>query len=63
MDSVKDVSHQDLLEALAKRVGALVLDNELLRKVIEQQDKRIEELDAALSKVMNSMNSLSVGND
>jgi len=63
MDSVKDVSHQDLLEALAKRVGALVLDNELLRKVIEQQDKRIEELDSALSKVMNSMNSLSVGND
>lgn len=63
MDSVKDVSHQDLLEALAKRVGALVLDNELLRKVIEQQDQRIEELDAALSKVMNSMNSLSVGND
>jgi chaperonin cofactor prefoldin len=63
MDSVKDVSHQDLLEALAKRVGTLVLDNELLRKVIEQQDKRIEELDSALSKVMNSMNSLSVGND
>ena len=60
MNSVKDVSHQDLLEALAKRVGALVLDNELLRKVIEQQDQRIEELDAALSKVMNS---LSVGND
>jgi dynactin complex subunit len=60
MDSVKDVSHQDLLEALAKRVGALVLDNELLRKVIEQQDQKIEELDSALSKVMNS---LSVSND
>jgi hypothetical protein len=55
MDSVKDVSHQDLLEALAKRVGALVLDNELLRKVIEQQDQRIEELDSALSKVVSSL--------
>ena len=60
MESVKDVSHQDLLEALAKRVGVLVLDNELLRKVIEQQDQRIEELDSALSKVMDS---LSAGND
>ncbi len=55
MDSVKDVSHQDLLEALAKRIGALVLDNELLRKVIEQQEKRIEELESALSKVVSSL--------
>lgn len=55
MDSVKDVSHQDLLEALAKRIGALVLDNELLRKIIEQQEKRIEELESALSKVVSSL--------
>jgi hypothetical protein len=55
VDSVKDVSHQDLLEALAKRIGALVLDNELLRKVIEQQEKRIEELESALSKVVSSL--------
>jgi chaperonin cofactor prefoldin len=55
VDSVKDVSHQDLLEALAKRIGALVLDNELLRKIIEQQEKRIEELESALSKVVSSL--------
>lgn len=55
MDSVKDVTHQDLLEALAKRIGALVLDNEMLRKVIDQQDQRIQELESALSKVANSL--------
>ena len=55
MDSVKDVTHQDLLEALAKRIGALVLDNEMLRKVVDQQDQRIQELESALSKVANSL--------
>jgi hypothetical protein len=55
MDSVKEVTHQDLLEALAKRIGALVLDNEMLRKVVEQQDQRIQELESALSKVANSL--------
>jgi hypothetical protein len=55
MDSVKEVTHQDLLEALAKRIGALILDNEMLRKVVEQQDQRIQELESALSKVANSL--------
>jgi hypothetical protein len=57
MDSVQDVSHQDLLEALAKRIGALVLDNELLRKIIEQQDQKIKQLEFALTKVAESLDS------
>ncbi len=56
-DRTNEANNPELLDALANRIGSLVIQCEMLDRVVQQQAAKIRELEFALTKVAEGLNS------
>jgi hypothetical protein len=56
-DQTHEANNPELLDALANRIGSLVIQCEMLDRVVQQQAAKIRELEFALTKVAEGLNS------
>jgi hypothetical protein len=52
-----DTNNAELLDALAKRIGGLIIQCEVMDRMIKQQSQKIKELEFALTKVAEGLHS------
>lgn len=50
-----NIDKDELIDALSKRIGLLVVESEALRVATKSQFKKITELEFALSQIANSL--------
>lgn len=55
MNDPNQIDQTELFDALAKKIGRLTIDYEVLSRVANQQAEKIKELEQALSKVAESL--------